>query len=223
MNHPFYQKKQKEQKKIQLIVCCYAFLLFIIALIIAWQSNIYFIAFFVFYLLLTIIAPFIDVPNNKKSGKLIYYSNFFIVEKEKNGVLQIHGGTLLDYYFVLNFKWNSKQRTNYIIQQYLEGLVNLIEEYEKNNVRQIRFTGTTYILNKNTAKKLGFTITKTNSLQLMLLVLNYFNVLISNSIAKGNFSFPNVTKSISFEAKLDDLVKKKASIKALSNKLKHRG
>ncbi|WP_255554019.1 hypothetical protein [Mesonia aestuariivivens] len=137
--------------------------------------------------------------------------------------MQIHGGTLLDYYFVLNFKWNSKQRTNYIIQQYLEGLVNLIEEYEKNNVRQIRFTGTTYILNKNTAKKLGFTITKTNSLQLMLLVLNYFNVLISNSIAKGNFSFPNVTKSISFEAKLDDLVKKKASIKALSNKLKHRG
>ena len=117
--HPFYQKTEKEKKAIQLKVVAIALLLFIPSLIVAWQTKIFFIAIFVFYLLITIIAPFIDVPTNQKTGRLIYYSNFLITEKEKNGVVKIHGGTLLDYYFVLNFKWNGQQRTNYILQPYL--------------------------------------------------------------------------------------------------------
>ena len=41
-------------------------------------------------------------------------------------MIKIHGGTLFDYVFVIDQKMNGKQRTNFIIQQYLEGLLNLI-------------------------------------------------------------------------------------------------
>ena len=150
----------------------------------------------------------------------IYYSNFLITEKEKNGVVKIHGGTLLDYYFVLNFKWNSQQRTNYILQQYLEGLLNLIETYENGENKRVKFTGTTYILNARTAEKLGFKTRKIDSVQLLILSMNYFNLLTSNSMAKRKLAFPNLRKAISFEANLEDLIEKKALIKALSDRLK---
>ena len=219
-SHPFYQKTEKKKKAIQLKVVAIAILLFIPSLIVAWHTKIFFIAIFVFYLLITIIAPFIDVPTNQKTGRLIYFSNFLITEKEKNGVVKIHGGTLLDYYFVLNFKWNGQQRTNYILQQYLEGLLNLIETYENGENKQVKFTGTTYILNARTAEKLGFKVRKIDGVQLLILLLNYFNLLTSNSMAKQKLAFPNLGKAISFEANLEDLIEKKALIKALSDRLK---
>jgi len=217
--HPFYQKTEKEKKAIQFKVVTIALLLFIPSLIVAWQTKIFFIAIFVFYLLIMIIAPFIDVPTNQKTGKLIYYSNFLITEKEKNGVVKIHGGTLLDYYFVLNFKWNGQQRTNFILQQYLEGLLNLIETYENGENKRVKFTGTTYILNARTAEKLGFKTRKIDSVQLLILSMNYFILLTSNSMAKRKLAFPNLRKAISFEANLEDLIEKKILIKTLSDRL----
>ena len=69
-SHPFYEKTEKEKKAIQLKVIAIALLLFIPSLLVAWQTKIFFIAIFVFYLLITIIAPFIDVPTNQKNWKI---------------------------------------------------------------------------------------------------------------------------------------------------------
>ncbi|WP_237590116.1 hypothetical protein [Polaribacter sargassicola] len=150
---------------------------------------------------------------------MIYYSSLFITEKPKNGLIKIHGGTLFDYYFVIDKKWNGKQRTKFIIQQYLEGLLNLIEKYE--NDEQIKIKGTSYIINKRTAEKIGFKVDKIDALQKITLMYNYFNILISNSIAKKQLSFPNLSRTKTFYTDIGQLVERKKYIENLNKSLKN--
>lgn len=149
---------------------------------------------------------------------MIYYSPLFITEKPKNELIKIHGGTLFDYYFVIDTKMNGTQRTNFIIQQYLEGLLHLIEKYEKDKKMKIR--GTSYILNRRTAEKIGFEIVETDILQKIILIYNYFNILISNSIAKNKLSFPKLNKTKTFEAEVGQLLERKEYIEKLNKSLK---
>ena len=149
---------------------------------------------------------------------MVYYSPLFISEKPKNGLLKIHGGTLFDYFFVVDKKMNGKRRTNYIIQQYLNGLLFLIEDYKNNERMKIR--GTSYIINKKTAERFGFKIIETDILQKFILTFNYFNILISNSIAKNRLSFPNLNKTITFEAEIGQLIERKEYIQKLNKSLK---
>jgi hypothetical protein len=124
---------------------------------------------------------------------------------------------LFDYYFVIDKRMNGKQRTNFIIQQYLQGLLDLIKKYE--NESKIKVRGTSYILNKRTAEKIGFKIIRTDFLQKIILVYNYFNILTSNSIAKNKLSFPNLNKTITFETNFKQLSERKDYIEKLNNKL----
>jgi hypothetical protein len=168
----------------------------------------------------SISLPFFDTPARKKSGELIYYSSLFIIEKPKNGIINIHGGTLFDYFYVIDRKMNGNQRTKFIIQNYLQGLLSLIEKYENTKHTDLKVSGTSYIINERTAKKIGFTIVKTDSLQRMILTYIYFNILISNSIAKNKISFPNLRKIKTFETDLNQLIKRKKYITELNSKLK---
>jgi hypothetical protein len=174
----------------------------------------------IFSIVLSIIAPFFDTPSLKKSGAITYHSLLFLSEKPKNGVLIIHGGTLFDYVFVLDKKMNGTLRTKFILQQYLQGLLNLIEQYEINENGNLKVRGTSYIINESTAKRIGFTINKTDFVQKMILTYNYFNILISASIAKDKLSFPNLNDTKTFEATLIDLVERKEYIRNLNSKLK---
>ena len=180
-------------------------------------SGIYLIGILTFPITLSIIAPFFDMPSLKKNGRVTYYSPLFITEKPKNGLIKIHGGTLFDYYFVIDKRMNGKQRTNFIIQQYLQGLLDLIKKYE--NESKIKVRGTSYILNNRTAEKIGFKIIRTDFLQKIILVYNYFNILTSNSIAKNKLSFPNLNKTITFETNFKQLSERKDYIEKLNNKL----
>ncbi|MFD2541254.1 hypothetical protein ACFSSB_02900 [Lacinutrix gracilariae] len=150
---------------------------------------------------------------------MMYYSPLFLSEKPKNGRIKIHGGTLFDYYFVIDRKWNGKQRTNFITQQYLEGLLALIEEYK--NDKHMKIRGTSYIINERTAEKMGFKIMQTDFLQKTILLYNYFNVLISNSIAKNKLAFPNLNKTKTFEADISQILEKKEFIEKLNKSLKN--
>lgn len=185
------------------------------------MTNLYFIAILSMAILLSIIAPFFDTPSLRKSGNLIYYSPLFITEKPRKGILKIHGGTLFDYVFVLDYQMNGKQRTAFIIQQYIQGLLNLIQEFEDGEIGSLKIKGTSYIINERTAQKIGFKTTKTDNLQKLILTYNYVNIMISNSIAKAKFSFPNLGKIKTFETELAELVANKESLKTLNNKLKY--
>ena len=135
-------------------------------------------------------------------------------------MIKIHGGTLFDYVFVIDQKMNGKQRTNFIIHQYLEGLLNLIEKNENNKSENIKIRGTSYIINDRTAQRIGFKVVKTDNIQKLILLYNYFNVLITYSIAKGKLSFPNLKETKTFETTLKELGKRKDFIRNLNAKLK---
>ncbi|WP_341221076.1 hypothetical protein [Polaribacter atrinae] len=181
-------------------------------------SRIYVIGILTFAITLSIIAPFFDMPSLKKSGRIIYCSSLFVIEKPKNGQIKIHGGTLFDYYFVIENRMNGKQRTDFIIQQYLEGLLHLLKKYEKD--KRMKISGTSYIINRRTAEKIGFKIIETDFLQIIILTYNYFNILISNSIAKNKLSFPKLNNTKTFEADIGQLLERKEYIDKLNNLLK---
>lgn len=218
MNHRFYNKNKKEQNKILIVIAFCSLAIILLSIIISFYSGIYLIGILTFAITLSIIAPFFDMPSLKKSGKMIYYSSLFITEKPKDGLIKIHGGTLFDYYFVIDKKMNGKQRTNFIIQKYLDGLLHLMEEYK--NDKKMKIRGTSYIINKKTAEKIGFEIVETDILQKIILIYNYCNILISNSIAKKKISFPKLNKTKTFEANVSQLLKRKEYIESLNKSLK---
>ncbi|WP_148561712.1 hypothetical protein [Pontibacter korlensis] len=105
-------------------------------------------------------CSFFDTPSLKENNKLTYYSPLFLADKEKNGVITIQGGTLFNYLYVLDMQ-REQQRTSYIIQSYLEGILALIEECGALDTCSSKVKATSYILNKRTAERLGFTEVKT--------------------------------------------------------------
>jgi hypothetical protein len=220
LNHRFYNKTKKEQNKILIVIAICSLAILILSILISIYSGIYLIGILMFSIILSIIAPFFDMPSLKKSGKMIYYSPLFLTEKPKNGLTKIHGGTLFDYYFVIDRKMNGKQRTDFIIQQYLQGLLSFIETHKKDT--QMKIYGTSYIINERTAEKIGFKITKTDLFQKIILTYNYFNILISSSIAKNKLAFPKLNKTKTFEANISQLLERKEYIEKLNKSLKSR-
>ncbi|MBO0343481.1 hypothetical protein [Flagellimonas profundi] len=220
MQHNYYAKTQKQQQQIQIFIGAAAFLVVLIFSLIAWATKFYLLVIVVIPIVLSIIAPFFDVPALKKSGKLKYHSLLFISEAPRNGLLKVHGGTLLDYVFVIDGQKNNKQRTRFILRQYVQGLLDLIISYETNNTEPLVVRGTSYIINERTAKRIGFRKVKGDGIQRLILILNYFNVMIQYSIAKGKLSFPRLTDTNTFEATLNELIAKKGEIERLNGMLK---
>jgi len=220
LEHGFYIRPKNEQCRIQFLIGFSALIAVGLALVISVKTGFYLLVILFFSITLSIIAPFFDTPALKKSGNLIYYSPLFLSEKPKKGVIKIHGGTLFDYVFVIDRRMSGKQRTNLIVQQYLEGLLNLIEENENGKPENVRIRGTSYIINARTAQRIGFRIVPTDYIQKVILTYNYFNLLISYSIAKGKLSFPKLRETKTFETNLNELVRRKGVISSLNKKLK---
>lgn len=203
LKHRFYAKPKKDQVRIQLVVALAAVTVILVALAISIMTGVYLIVLLAFPLTLSVIAPFFDTPSLKKSGQLIYYSPLLLAERPKNGMIRIHGGTLFDYVFVIDRRLNGKQRTNFIVQQYLEGLLNLINEYEMTRVENLKICATSYIINGRTAQRIGFEVTRSDYVQKLILIYNYFNVLISYSIAKGTLAFPKIQRGKIFRDRIE--------------------
>jgi len=192
------------------------FLAFVlIALFLEW----YYLPLFIAPAILTVLAPFIDMPQGRKKGNLIYYTPLFITEKEKNGRIIIHGGTLFDYYYMIDRNWKGKQRIRFILSQYILGLVRLSESFSEKEAEKITLEGTSYILNDRTAEKLGFRRKETNLLQQFILTYNYLQIFLANSIAKGKVSFPAIGRVSTFTAPLSAIKANKNYLCKLAEKL----
>ncbi|MEQ5789421.1 hypothetical protein J4E06_00040 [Muricauda sp. NFXS6] len=218
MNHSFFNKSKKEQNKILMVIGSVSIALLLVFIVISLKTEVYIIGVFMFFAVLTIIAPFYDMPSLKKSGRVIYHSPLFISEKPTNRAIKIHGGTLFDYYFVIDKKMNGKQRTNFILQQYLDGLLSLMEQYKEN--KHLIVKGTSYIINERTAEKMGFKTIKTDTFQKIILNFNFLNVLLSYSIAKNKLSFPAVNNTKTFQAEIGELIERKEYVENLNQSLK---
>ena len=125
---------------------------------------------------------------------------------------------MFDYYFVIDKKMNGKQRTNFILQQYLDGLLSLMEQYKEN--KHLIVKGTSYIINERTAEKMGFKTIKTDTFQKIILNFNFLNVLLSYSIAKNKLSFPAVNNTKTFQAEIGELIERKEYVENLNQSLK---
>lgn len=220
MEHRFYTKTKREQNQIFLLIGIGAFLAILFVLFVSWTIGFFLLGILIFSIVLSIVAPFFDTPSLVKSGKLMYHSPLFLSEKPKKGVVIIHGGTLFDYVFVLDKKMNGTQRTKFILQQYVEGLLNFIEHYKDHSDDALVVRGTSYIINAKTAERLGFKIRGTDFGQTLILTFNYFNIMLSSSFAKKKLSFPKLNDTKTFEASLDDLAARKVYINRLNEKLK---
>jgi hypothetical protein len=76
------------------------------------------------------------------------------------------------------------------------------------------------MINERTVERIGFKVINTDFIQKLILMYNYFNILISYSIAKGKLAFPNLRDIKTFEAQLNDLIKHKKYLEELNDKLK---
>ncbi len=217
--HSFYKMSPKEQTLEMLKFIGLALLVLIpfVALGVARGSLL--LPLLIFVALLSLLAPFIDTPQLKKKGKLIYYSPLLVSEKEKNKRIIIHGGTLFDYYYVIDRNLSGSERRRFIIQQYAVGLLNLIEACESTAVGDVLLEGTSYILNERTAAKIGFRKKKTDFLQQLVLSFNYLPVMLSYSISKGRLAFPAVNKVLTFTATISEVKENREYLEKLARSL----
>jgi hypothetical protein len=220
VKHTFFQKSKKEQDRIQLLISIGASLVVLLTVLVSYYSGIYPLAVVSAAIVLSVIAPFFSTPALKEEGKIIYYSPLLLAEREKEGTLILHGGTLFDYLFTIDRKLSGPQRTRLIIISYLEGLIDLIDHYQAQQNSRVRVKGTSYILNWKTAQKLGFTVAKAGISQKLLFVYNYVNLVLVKSMAKASLSFPDLKEIITLEADVASLIHRKHYILQLHSKLK---
>ena len=152
----------------------------------------------------------------------MYHSLLFLTEKPQNGLVKIHGGTLFDYAFVLERKMSSNQRTNLILQQYLQGLLHFLEDCDNKSLDHLTLRGTSYVLRKRTLEKIGFSTVRPDWVQYLILTYNYFNLAIALSMAKNKLAFPNLRNTRTFEADINQLRARKAYIETVNKRLKSR-
>lgn len=219
MEHRFYQKTKKEQTRIQVLVGLITLMILLLVIVLSWWTKMYLLIFIAFPVIISLVAPFFDAPSLKESGRVVYLSSLLLAEKPKNGIMKIHGGTLFDYFFVIDSELKGRQRINFILSKFLQGLLKLIEEKKNSNEDELIIRGTSYIINERTARNIGFKIIETDNLQKLILIFNYFNLLVSQSFARGKLSFPKLSNIKTFEMKVSELIEKEGLIKKLSERL----
>ncbi len=219
VEHRFYVLSDKQQRRFQLkLIGLYVLLNILLGSVFTFL-GVPFVTLFVLSVSLSVLAPFIDVPSGIKAGNLIYYSPLLIAEKVKNNSLALHGGSLFDYYFVLDSSQTAQQRKKQVLSGYVAGLIKLIEHYEQQQHKNITIKATSYIINPKTAQKVGFNQVQTDGLQTLLLYFNWVNISCSMSIIKGRLSFADISKVYSYQGKLEELIARKAYLKALQARL----
>ncbi|WP_121667952.1 hypothetical protein [Mesonia aquimarina] len=211
LSHRFYNLSSF-QKRVYFFSIIFLLLIFLVLFsIVVFYYQLY-ISFLGFPITLSIFAPFIDVPSGVKQNKLQYLSPLCLMEN-KNDKIFIHGGTLFDYLFVLHKRIPPAQRKKIILKQFAEGLLHLIETEKE----ATKIEATTYILNKRTAKKMGFSIAAPTFIQQLILSYNYILLLISKSYAAGKLSFPKLSATKKLTSDVESLKKNKAFLKRISS------
>jgi hypothetical protein len=203
--HGFYARPEREQKWILIRLGALAVLANVLLAAGSLLLGLYFLPVFFIALTLSLMAPFFDTPALKRRGRLIYYSPLFITEKENDGVIKVHGGTLFDYVFVIDRRLNGKQRTNQVLIGYLDGILNLLEQHRDRDLSEYRIKGTSYIINERTAARVGLEKVDTSFVQMVILVYNYANLTASYSISRARLSFPRISQISTFAGNLSDI------------------
>lgn len=154
-----------------------------------------------------------------KTGKLHYFSPLFLTEIPHSEVIKIHGGSLFDYFFVLDKKMSARERKIFILFNYLDGLDQMIETLKNQENPPEIIEATTYFLKEGTAKKIGFVSREPKLIDRMLFYFNYFNLLLSTSMAKSKIHFPRLDNLKTYCISMENLRNNQQYIRELKSNL----
>ena len=115
-------------------------------------------------------------------------------------------------------KWKQKgaDASKFIMINYLKGLLKIITEIEQKKVsNEITILGISYIINKKTAERLGFTVEKPGIYRRFLFFIDYFTLFLMYSFSKGRIAFPNIFKVKKVRITENKLVASKEKIKQI--------
>ena len=219
MRNRYYQLSKKEQRifYVRLIAVSLFALLCIARVLLFINPKALILVVFFIPLILSIIAPFFDIPGLVKQGKLTYHSLFLLAEQEKAQVIKIHSASLFDYYFVFEKDMSKQTRTQLVLLESLKGLRDLALQTDD----PIKIQGTSYIINERTANKVGLQKVPTNEIQRLILAFNYIPLLISLSLVKKSLVFPNLNQVKTFEGNVSTIKERLPFINHLIEKLEN--
>lgn len=217
--HPFYAKPRSRRRGIQIRIALAALAINVVLASLSVATGLYPLPILFIAVTLSIIAPFFDNPSLKARGELVYYSPLFVAEKQNKGVIKIHGGTLLDYVYVIDRTLSGKQRVNQILVGYIDGLLNLLAAHRDRDLSAITLRGTSYIVNERTARRVGLHKVTNPPLQVLILLYNYINLMVSLSIARAKLSFPTMGDISTFEGRLSDIAERETYLRQLRTRL----
>lgn len=215
LKHPFFEKSRKEQKRFQRNLALVSLLFLVVAGGVLFLIGLLPLIFVVFAIVLSLIAPFFDVPSLVRAGKLRYCSPFLLCEAEKNGKVILHAGTLFDFYFMFPKEMSARDRKRLVLSGMIDGLIHLIEHYEERCNVDLTVRTTSYILNERNAANLGLEKQPTDALQMLILYYNYFNLTASFSLLNRRLRFPPVKSVQTFEGSMAKLIERKPYLEKL--------
>ena len=187
--HKFYEWSKLKQNAFLFLFGFFFFGLTILSfsgLIIGWYWTIF------LYPLIFVIAQFIDTPLGYRSGRLIYFSPLFLVEKVKTDEYVLHGGTAFDYFFVFTWKDKGESARRQVMKSFLSGLLEFAEHLDRNQLSEVKVRGSSYFFNERNAQRYGFEVLNTEMSQKIILGLNFAVLLLMYSFTKGKLSFPPI-------------------------------
>ncbi|SDM35878.1 hypothetical protein SAMN05421823_112194 [Catalinimonas alkaloidigena] len=217
LKHRFYERSVRRQRQFQVTLGCLAVAVNLMLGGMLFWLGISFIplVFVSLALTLSVVAPFFDVPALVRKGQLTYQSTLFLSETPRRGVVVVHGGTLFDYYFVLDRRQTGAQRTQVVLAEYLKGLLQLAVTHPDDT----RLRGTSYVLNERTARKVGLKRVNTDPIQYLILMYNFCNLWVSNYLVKGKWVLPKLSAIHTYEGTVRDIADRRAYIAALLEQL----
>lgn len=174
-------------------------------------------------LLLPLIAPFINlisVPFFRLIGYFKYLNPYVLSTVQSDKQYDLHNIFTFDY--LVNFKWEDRgiKAQKILLGHYFKALITIIERIEIGELSpEVSIVGHSYFFSDRTANKLGFTISKASSFWVINSSLQFIELSYLYSFSQGKWAIPKFWKVKRAEIKGSELVKKKALLEGLVNKI----
>ena len=214
-DHPYHRWTVKKQKQLIIWgnVTAVLLLLALLALNILVSPL-----FFVLIALFFVLAQLVDVATNLHSGKLIRYS-YFLLAEPKGKTCHLHTTTLFDCLFLKQKLESTSQPKRWLFANMLEGLQKVSQNLNPNQTQVQTIEGTTYFLNRKSLTRLGFHVEKPSPLQVIILSLNFLNLMIANYVITGKIRWPKVSNTLKFTCSTQEFHEMQPKLKALRSRV----
>lgn len=174
-------------------------------------------------LILPFFAPFLNLvttPFFRQIGYFKYLNPFVLSTVQTDKQFDLHNVFMFDY--LVHFSWSDRgkyvQRT--LLGHYFKALLTIIDRIEQGELSpDVVVFGHSYFFNERTANKLGFTVSKASSFWVINSVLQFIELSLLYSFSQGKLAIPKFWKVKRAEIKGYDLVKKKALLASLVEKV----